>query len=164
MHKHFLPSVLLLSLCLGCGTGEYESRIGQHSSGSAAADLLGPAEELPGTRVSFHAPSRMTLLPAGTDPKRTQLPPMQLPGVQQRVYEGFVKDTAGGQTPFYCLIMSMQLPKGPGVNVTEGIKNAMTKTPGGGTRAVRGIPRHEPGRQREHLADGACALQGSVLL
>ena len=56
MHKRFLLNSLLLCLCLGCGTGEYESRIGQHRGGSAP-EALGPAEEIAGTRVSIRAPS-----------------------------------------------------------------------------------------------------------
>ena len=75
MHKHFLASVVLLSFCLGCGTGEYESRIGGHrgggggGGGAAAADPLGPAEDLPGTRVSIRVPPCVTLVPEGTDPE-----------------------------------------------------------------------------------------------
>ena len=130
MHKHFLLSVLLLSLCLGCGTGEYESRIGQHKGGAAGGDLLGPADELVGTRISIRAPACMTLLPPGTDPKRAKGIPMALPGVQQRTYEGFVEDTDGGKTPFYFHVITMEVPKAPGVNIMEQTKTMMSKVPG----------------------------------
>jgi hypothetical protein len=129
MRKLFLPSVLLLSLCLGCGTGEYESRIGQHGGGgAAAADLLGPAEELAGTRISIRAPTCMTLMPAGADPKRTKMPALSLPGVQIRVYEGFVKDSEGGDIPFYCAIMAMAVPAG--MNMGGQIQAMASKQPG----------------------------------
>jgi hypothetical protein len=130
MHKHFLPSVLLLSLCLGCGTGEYESRIGQHRGGGAAAggDLLGPSEALAGTRVSIQPPLCMTLMPQGADPKRTKIPALSLPGLQMRVYEGFVKDSDGGDIPFYCAVMAMEVPKG--MNMGGQMQAMASKQPG----------------------------------
>lgn len=130
MHRHFLLSVLLLSLCLGCGTGEYESRIGQHKGGAAAPDLLGPAEELPGTRVSIRVPRCMALLPQGTDPKPAPGIPFPMPGVQLRIYEGFVKDSDGGQIPFYCTLFTMETPKTPGGNLLNQMKTTMAKVSG----------------------------------
>jgi len=127
MHKRFLLNVILLGLCLGCGTGEYESRIGQRKA-SSTPDVLGPAEELAGTRVSIRVPRCMTLLPEGTDPKRSQAIPA--PGAQQRIYEGFVKDSDGGDIPFYCYFIAMELPKAPGVNLLSQMKSVMEKMPG----------------------------------
>jgi hypothetical protein len=129
MHKSLLPSVVLLCLCLGCGTGEYESRIGQHRTGGAAAaapDLLGPAEELPGTRITFHAPRCMTPVPQGADPKQVKAVPFTLPGMQMRAYEGFVKDSAEGQMPFGCCIMAIDASKAPGMNLAQ-MQNMMGK-------------------------------------
>jgi len=136
MHKRFLLNILLLGLCLGCGTGEYESRIGQHRVGSTASapDLLGPAEDLPGTRVSIHAPRCMTLLPQEAEPKRSKSFP--LPGAQQRIYEGFVKDSEGGEIPFYCYIIAMEIPKVPGLNLMSQMQTAMTKAPGNAPQFV----------------------------
>ena len=67
MHKRLLLHVVLLCLCLGCGTGEYELRIAQRKTTSPFDGLL-PAEELAGTRVSIRVPRGTTLLPDGTDP------------------------------------------------------------------------------------------------
>jgi hypothetical protein len=127
MHKRFLLNVILLGLCLGCGTGEYESRIGQRKA-SSTPDVLGPAEELAGTRVSIRVPRCVSLLPEGTDPKRSQAIPA--PGAQQRIYEGFVKDSDGGDIPFYCYFIAMELPKAPGVNLLSQMKSVMEKMPG----------------------------------
>ncbi len=141
MHKHFLLSAFLLSLCLGCGTGEYESRIGQHhgggGGGAAAAPStdLGPAEDLPGTRVSVRVPGCLMPLPDGTDPKRDQLLHLQ-PAYVERAYEGFVKDSTGGQIPFYCHIFAAETPKTPGPGVADRLFSTLT-TGGGG---VRGSP------------------------
>jgi hypothetical protein len=132
MHKHFLASVFLLSLCLGCGTGEYESRIGGHhggGGGAAGPDLLGPAEDWSGTRVSVRVPHCMAILPPGADPKRARNIPTPLPTMQQRVYEGFVTDRDGGKTPFYWHILVMDVPKAPGVSVADQLKKAMAKDP-----------------------------------
>ena len=134
MHKHFLSIVFLLSLCLGCGTGEYESRIGQHHGGGAAAggaDLLGPAEDVAGTRVSIRAPLGMTLLPQGADPKRTKVPAVAFPGVQLRNYEGFVKDSGGGDIPFYCHILVAKTPAGTSF---DKVKTEMAKGFGHGAQ------------------------------
>jgi hypothetical protein len=132
MHRRFLLNIVVLCLCLGCGTGEYESRMGGHRAGSAAAapDLLGPAEDLPGMRVSIHAPRGMTLLPEGADPKRARAFPLPVQAGQQRIYEGFVKDSEGGETPFYCYIIAMEMPKVPGLNLMEQMKNVAAKMPG----------------------------------
>jgi hypothetical protein len=130
MHKHFLPSVLLMSLCLGCGTGEYESRIGQHRGGGAAGgdELLGPAEQLAGTRISIRPPTCMTLMPPGADSKRSKVPALSLPGLQMRVYEGFVKDSDGGDIPFYCVVMAMDVPKG--MNMGSQVQAMASAQPG----------------------------------
>jgi hypothetical protein len=134
MHKHFLLSVLLLSLCLGCGTGEYESRIGKHGGGStAAANLLGPAEEIPGTRVSFRPPLGMKLLPKNTDPRRAV--PFS-PGM--RIYEGFVKDSTGGEIPFYCYFGADKTSKAPGQDVTT-LWNAVLKAARGQAKPLTDI-------------------------
>ena len=119
MHKHFSLSVLLLSLCLGCGKG------------GGPPDLVGPAEDLPGTRVSFRVPTCMTLLPDGTDAKRAKpLIPFQIPGMQQRTYEGFVKDGVGSEIPFYCHVLVVATPKAPGQDVSSQLRSAMSKIPG----------------------------------
>jgi hypothetical protein len=130
MHKYILASAVLLSLCLGCGTGEYQSHIGQSRGGAAGGDLLGPAEDMAGTRVSIRAPRCVTLLPQGTDPKRAKTIPIPLPGIQQRTYEGFVEDTDGGKTPFYFHVMTMEVPKAPGMNFMDQMKAGMSKVPG----------------------------------
>jgi hypothetical protein len=138
MHKHFLASVVLLSFCLGCGTGEYESRIGGHrgggggGGGAAAADPLGPAEDLPGTRVSIRVPQCVTLVPEGTDPRRS-LPMPLLPGTK-RTYEGFVKDSQEGEIPFYCTFLVVETAKLPGQNLVAEMEkwlNALSKATGG---------------------------------
>jgi len=126
MHKRFLLNVILLGLCLGCGTGDYESRIGQRKA-SSAPEVLGPAEELAGTRVSIRMPRCMTLLPEGTDAKRAKPLPFPMSGAQQRIYEGFVKDNAEGQIPFYCYIIVREVPKVPGVNLMSQMQTTMGK-------------------------------------
>jgi hypothetical protein len=133
MPKSLSLSVVLLCLCLGCGTGEYESRIGQHRGGSAAAagpSLLGPAEDVSGTRVTIHAPLGMTLAPQGGDSKRAKPFPFPVPGAQQRIYEGFVTDSQGGQTPFYCNIITLDISKVAGLDPMGMMKGAAAKAPG----------------------------------
>jgi hypothetical protein len=115
MNKCFLLNGVLLCLCLGCGPSEYQTRMAQRKA-SSASEALGPAEELTGTRVSICAPRCMTLLPQGTDPKRSKTIPIPIPGAQQRIYEGFVKDSAGGEMPFYCCIIALEVPKVPGAS------------------------------------------------
>ena len=70
----------------------------------------------------------MTLLSQGTDPKRAK--PIPMPGVQPRIYEGFVKDSTGGEIPFYCYFVVLEMPKVPGVNLADIMKSAIAKMPG----------------------------------
>jgi hypothetical protein len=131
MHKRYLLSVFLLSLCMGCGTGEYESRIGKaHGGGGAAAsDPLGTAEELPNTRVSVRVPLCAVAVPDGADPRRSKA--MPVPGVQQRTYEGFVKDNTEGSIPFYCHVIAVETAKVPGQNLAAQLSAALAKAPQG---------------------------------
>lgn len=127
MHRYSLLTASLLCFCLGCGSSDYQSRIAKRA-GAAPASLVGPAEQIPGTRVSVCVPRGMTLLPPGTDPKRMNSIPFPAPGSQQRVYEGFVADSVGGQTPFYCYILTLELPKNMPQNFMNLMKNAPTKS------------------------------------
>ena len=78
----------------------------------------------------------MTLLPQGADPKRTKVESVSLPGAQVRTYEGFVKDSAGGEIPFYCHIVAMETSKAPGVNLLDKMKEGMAKEVGHGSQFV----------------------------
>jgi hypothetical protein len=134
MQKHFLSIVFLLSLCLGCGTGEYESRIGQHRGGGAASGVdLGPAEELAGTRVSIRMPACVSLLPANADPKRSRVIPIPIPGLQQRTYEGFAPDASEASIPFYCHVIAIETAKVPGQNIASVVQGALGKLQPGAT-------------------------------
>jgi hypothetical protein len=56
--------------------------------------------------------------------------PFPMPGAQQRIYEGFVKDSTGGDIPFYCNIITAEMPKVPGMNLTDLMKSSAAKMPG----------------------------------
>ena len=64
----------------------------------------------------------MTLLAQGTDAKRAKAIPFPRPGAEQRIYEGFVKDSAGGDIPFYCNIIAAATAQVPGMNLTDLMK------------------------------------------
>ncbi len=101
MRKLFLLSVLVC-LVLGCGTGSYESRIGSRKTASKA-DNLPAAEDLPGTKVSIRVPGLLgqPLAEDANNAKRVKPGLFTLPGLK-RTYEGFVKDSTGGEWPYYC--------------------------------------------------------------
>lgn len=96
-----------------------------------ATDLLGPAGDLQGTRVSIRMATCLSAVPAGVDPKRSQAIPIPIPGLQQKTYEGFVEDGAHGQIPFYCQVMVVEKAKMPGGSLAAQLPAGIGKPPGG---------------------------------
>lgn len=133
MHKRFLLNILLLCLCfVGCGTSDYEAKIGQRKAGGAPDALL-PAEDLPGTRVSIRVARRFdspALAEGAVDAKRVKPGIVTIPG-WKRTCEGLVKDAAGGQMPFYCYIGVVEKPAGAGQNAADQLLAEVKKLPEG---------------------------------
>ncbi len=114
---------LLAAFILGCGTGEYESRLGTRKQTSKFDDFSA-AEELPGTKVSVRVPSRFGLAPAHDDKRFTPVV-FHLPGLK-RTWEAFVKDASGGEQPYYCYF---GVSAEPAANVMNSIRNELGNHP-----------------------------------
>jgi hypothetical protein len=102
--------VLLLLLLVGCGTGEYERRLGERNAKIQAKaalkfNVLAAPLELPGTGVSIAVPKSLADPPLAenADPRRLKPPTLAIPG-QKLTYEGFVQDSEGGQLSYYCYL------------------------------------------------------------
>jgi hypothetical protein len=105
-------SILLLCLCWGCGTGDYEARLdknlGDLKKGSKFNEL-NPAQELPDSKVSIRIPNifQGPPLPETTEDRRKN--PMLLPGLKL-TYEAAIEDKEHGFLPYYCYVGISGLP------------------------------------------------------
>jgi hypothetical protein len=107
-----LFSLLLFCLCLGCGTGEYESRLQlgiEKAKKESKFNELRASEEVTGTKVSIRAPKFFgTAWTEGAvvdgkavDPVR--LKPLSLPGLKN-TYELTIQDDKQGSLAYYCYV------------------------------------------------------------
>jgi hypothetical protein len=134
MRKCFSVNILLLSLCLGCGTGDYEAKL-DHRKVTSKFDVLLPAENLAGTRVSIRTPSEFKLPPLaeGTaDVKRYKPGVVTVPGLK-RTCEGLIEDAAKGQIPFYCHIGVIEASADQAKKTAEQLQAEVAKLPKGET-------------------------------
>ena len=102
-----MATVLLLASPWGCGTGRYEERLEETVRGlgkKSAFRGMHPPVEVPGTPVMIQLPQMFEAspLPSDTDPRRLQLPSIELPDLKL-TYEGLLTYKDGSQisrTPF----------------------------------------------------------------
>ncbi len=130
---------LLLCLWVGCGTSGYEQRLegrgartpAQAAQAAAKFDKLNNPQQVPGTPVSIRIPRAFTSPPLaeGTaDARRVKPGIVAIPGLKL-TYEGFVKDSAEGQMPYYCYV---GVTSGPLQNVEPQLRNELAKQFQGG--------------------------------
>lgn len=108
--------VLLLGTWVGCGTGEYESRLKateqRLKQGSVFAQMS-DAIDLPGTPITVQLPPELNGSPLaeGTDPRRLKPPGPEggelLPG-RKATYEGFVPYEGGSKMAYYCYLAATE--------------------------------------------------------
>lgn len=135
MSKHFVgfssvAMVLLLCVCSGCGTAEYEKRLGATKgrlSTESPFELMYQSTAIPGTRVEIRVPQyidaqrrdffKAAPLVEGSavdgkpvDPRRLKPPLAELADVKL-TYEGSIEDGDHGWIPYYCYLAVTDLSK-----------------------------------------------------
>jgi hypothetical protein len=116
-----------LCLCLGCGSGDYEAALANRKT-SAPADTLSPAQDLPGTKVSIRVPASLGSPLVGAEDSRTKPGIITIPGLKL-TYEVRLKDSEGGEQPYYCYVGAVEAAASPMQAVTNDIQGALATLP-----------------------------------
>jgi hypothetical protein len=98
--------VVVVCLCQGCGTGEYERRLNERVKTLGAESSfahLDQTVDLPGAPLTLGVPGALTRLGESVDPGRLNPPYMEIPD-RKFTYEGSVTDARGGKQHYYCYL------------------------------------------------------------
>jgi len=142
MHQRFLLAIpcLLLCLCVGCGTGEYQKRLAQNLGKSQKAskfNQLYGLQKLAGTSVSIRMPLLFTKSPLvegamvdgkPVDARRVKPGLVELPGLKL-TYEGAIRDAEGGELPYYCYVGTTQVNGDQAKNIRGEIHGDLSQNP-----------------------------------
>lgn len=118
---------LLLGVCPGCGTPEYERRLDatlkRLREGSEFVKYMDPPRQLSGTpvRVQLPAPFEGSLLPDEADARRLEPPGIDVPD-RKATYEWWITDSRGGKIPFYCYLAATD--EDPGRRMARQVRGA----------------------------------------
>lgn len=126
MRKILLWNVLL-SLCLGCGTGHYEELVGNRKS-TPASDSLGAEQTLEGTKISIRVPSKLGSPLAGAEDGRMKPGIITISDLKQ-TYETSLKDSAGGEQTCYCYVGATDAKLTPLEKIAGDIRAQLTACP-----------------------------------
>src|SRR5574340_525688 len=107
---------LVLGACAGCGTAEYEKRLGQAvqtAKQDSVFSQMRPAVALAGTpiRIQLSQNLEATPLADGTDPRRLKPPAAQTGDVlvdRKLTFEGF-QQYQGGKMALYCYVAATDM-------------------------------------------------------
>ncbi len=136
MSKHFTyycPMVagnLLLILCFGCETAEYEEQLGRTiarlEQQSEFTTEMYPPKQVPGTPAWVQLPRSFEEAPladdGGDDGRRR--PPVYVGGLKS-TYEGFIVDGSGGKMPFYCYLSALDAASPPAARFNRSMRTQL---------------------------------------
>jgi hypothetical protein len=99
---------LLLGTCVGCGAGNYDTRLEETVKRLGQESPFGemyPPVQLPGTQVMVQLPKSLpeSPLPSDFDARRLKPPLVSLPDLKS-TYEGFYTYPDGSKIAFYCYL------------------------------------------------------------
>jgi hypothetical protein len=139
-----LSAAVLLLLCAsaGCGTGEYEkrlnARVGQIGQESAFGQMH-PPTQLSETPIKVRLPNSFGQPlgeGAGVDQRRVQpqvVNPVDVKYELKATYEGFVEDSEGGKTAYYCYLATLDTAEAKVKDPERALRRQLQETLGEGT-------------------------------
>lgn len=126
---------LLWCVSFGCGTADYEkrlkARVSQIGQESVFAQMH-PAQSIPGSPLKVQVPTSFSPSPlgagGGVDPRRVQmqvLDPADLNLGEMLTFEGFVEDSEGGKTGYYCYVGALNAAEPQAKNLDRLIRGQL---------------------------------------